>query len=304
MSIQTQQPPDPLQSGSVEARLLKREIWERMWKQNEHYMGVIVGREGSGKSHSGIKIAETVDPTFDGTRVVFDPVDFIKQLQEWKEQQETKGKMIVIDEAGVGVGVRTWYDKDQIMLNKILQIIRDENMGVLFTIPRLEELDSQTEGRFHAFMEMMQKNIGNWVTVKYLLWDPTRDGRNKIYREYPELSVGGFSREIKRLRISPPSQDTVEVYEQRKSKFQDREYQKAIDEMEDDVDDEKTVKEVAIEIANSNIKDYVDEHSQNHTPYINDLLIRADYELSQNDAKAVKALLNRQYSEEELAQYV
>lgn len=307
MSVQTKsgkEVPEPLQKDTLEANFIRENIWERMWVRNEHFMGVIVGREGSGKSWTGIKLAEVCDPTFNAERVMFDPVDFLKRLEKWKENNETQGKMVVIDEAGVGVGVRTWYDKDQIMLNQVLQIIRDENMGVIFTLPRLEELDSQTEGRLHAFMEMTRKWAGKWVKFKYLNWDPTRDGRNKIYREYPTRNVNGYEQKIKRLCVSPPSEEVIEPYEERKNQFQNEQYANAIEEMEEDIDDEKTVKEVAMEIAQDSIGDYVDKHSQNNTPYINKTLIRADYEMSHNDAKAVKDLLSRQFSEEQLKDYV
>lgn len=302
MSTQAQVP-EPLRQNTIEARIIKQKIWQRMWEDNEHFMAVVVGREGSGKSLTGAKLAECVDPTFDAERVMFDPVNFLKKLQQWKENNETRGKMVVIDEAGVGVGVRTWYDKEQIRLNQVLQIIRDENMGVVFTLPRLEELDSQTEGRLHAYLEMTEKRQDKWAKLKWLNWDPTRDGRNKVYREYPELRVNGSKRKIKRLCISPPSQEFIEDYEDRKNEFQAREYQAAIDEMEDDVDDEQSVKDIAMEIADGMIENYVSRHSQNNTPYINDNLIRADYELSQRDAKAVKDLLQRQFGESQLENY-
>lgn len=295
--------PEPLQQDTVEAKVIKHKVWDRMWRHNEHFMGVLVGREGSGKSWTGMKIAEVCDPTFEGWRVMFDPANFLKQLQEWKENNETKGKMVVIDEAGVGVGVRSWYDKDQILLNQVLQLIRSENMGVIFTLPRLEELDSQTRGRLHAFMEMTDKRDGEWAEFKYFNWDPTRDGRNDIYREYPRMTVNGYKRKIKRLKVGPPSMDVVEPYEKRKDTFQSEQYQEAIDEMEDDVDDEMTVKEVAMEVADGDMSEYVSRHSQNKTPYINQNLLRADYELSQNDAQAVKDLLKRQYTEEQLEEY-
>lgn len=303
MSVQ-EPVPEQLQRNTVEAEFIKREIWDRMWRDNEHFMGVIVGREGSGKSYTGIKVSEVCDPTFQSWRVMFDPVTFLKQLRQWKKNNETKGKMVVIDEAGVGVGVRTWYDKDQIRLNQVLQIIRDENMGVIFTIPRLEELDSQTEGRLHAFIQMMSKKDGEWAKIKWLDWDPTRDGRNKIYREYPTRTSEGLNQDVKRLKLSPPSSNITEGYEERKTAFQDKEYEKAIDEMEEDVDDEQSVKEIAMEIADGRIADYVSRHNQNNTPYINKNLIKADYGLSQNDASAVKDLLGRQYSKEQLEQYV
>lgn len=313
--------PQALESNSVEANIIKEQVWERLWKDNEHFMGVIVGREGKGKSYTGIKIGEVVDPTFTHKRVMFDPVDFLKHLKEWKEENETQGKFVVIDEAGVGVGVRTWYDKDQIALNQVLQLIRSENMGVVFTLPRLKELDSQTRGRMHAFMEMTEVKEGEYAKFKWHEWDPTRDGRDKIYRERPEisrdmamdgvgptispsLSTDRFGQTVDRLCLSPPSEDLVEPYERAKSEFQRKEYEKAIEEMDDDTDDEKTVKDVALEIADGNIADYVDEHNQNGSAYINANLIRADYELSLNDAKTVKDLLNRQYSDAQLEEHI
>jgi hypothetical protein len=303
MSAQ-EQVPEPLQTDTVEARLVKQQIWDRMWRQDEHFMCVIVGREGSGKSHTGIKLAEVADPTFNAERVMFDPVDFLKHLQEWKENNETQGKMVVIDEAGVGVGVRTWYDKAQVRLNQVLQIIRDENMGVIFTLPRLEELDSQTQGRLHAYLEMTEKRIDEWAKVKWLNWDPTRDGRNEIYREYPKLRIDGAKRTVKRLCLSPPSEDIVAAYEERKDAFQSREYEDAIDEMEEDVDDEMSVKEVAMEITDSEFSKFVSRHGQTKQPYINKQLIRAEYELSHADAQGVKSLLDKRFDQSELEQYV
>jgi len=297
------QPPEPLQANTVEARYVKKKIWSRMWRQNEHFMGVLVGREGSGKSYTGIKLAEVCDPTFQAERVMFEPRRFIEKLRDWKQSDETKGKMVVIDEAGVGVGVRTWHDKDQVVLNQVLQIIRDENMGVIFTLPRLEELDSQTRGRLHAFLEMMEKKQDKWAKVKWLDWDPTRDGRNKIYREYDSMSTGGVGRKIKRLKLTPPSDEIAAAYEERKDEFQLEQYQDAIDQMEDEVEDEMSVKEVAMQIADGEMARFVERHSQNKQPYINWNLIRADKELSQNDAKAVRDLLKRQFGDEQLDNY-
>ncbi|MFB6198901.1 MAG: hypothetical protein ABEI52_11655, partial [Halobacteriaceae archaeon] len=189
MSVEQPKPPKPLRNNSVEARVIKQKIWQRLWVDNEHFMGAIVGREGSGKSKTGLKICESVDPEFTADRVLFEPQAFLERLQEWKENNETQGKMVLADEAGVGVGVRTWYEKDQIVFNQVLQVIRDENMGMIFTLPRLTELDSQTRGRLHAVMEMVDKEPGEWAKMKFLNWRPTRDERNDIYRSYPRMRV-------------------------------------------------------------------------------------------------------------------
>lgn len=301
--MSTPQPPTQLQTNTVEARLIRSKIWNRLHINNEHFMAAIVGREGSGKSHTGIKLSETVDPTFDASRIMFDPETFLRRLRKWKAEKETRGKAVVADEAGVGVGVRTWYEKDQILFNQVLQVIRNENMSMIFTVPRLNELDSQTRGRLHAYIEMTDKDTGEWAEFKWLNWDPTRDERDKIYREKPQMRINGSRRPVQRLRVSPPTPSLVEEYERRKAEFQDELYQKAIDELEEDADDEKSVKEVAVEIINNGLERYVSRHSQNNLPYINDQLIRADYELSLNDAKAVKSLVEQRFTKEGLEEF-
>jgi hypothetical protein len=294
------EPPPILQRDTVEARIIKQKIWQRCNVQNEHFMAAVCGREGSGKSYTGLKLAECVDPTFTADRVMFSPEKFLRRLKEWKENNDTTGKAVVTDEAGVGVGVRTWYDRDQILFNQVLQVVRDENLALIFTLPRLTELDSQTRGRLHAFIEMTDKEDGEWAEFKWLNWDPTCDERDKIYRERPQMKIDGFERPVERLKISPPSSDLVAAYESRKEEFQSQLYADALDEMTEDLDDEQTVREIAAEIVNGRLGEYAYRHSQNNQPYLNKELIRGDYELSLNDAKAVKSLIEREVSDEKL----
>lgn len=286
--------PDPLKSNSVEARIIKQKIWDRMWRDNEHFMAAVVGREGSGKSYTSLKIAEVADPTFNADRVMFSPKAFLERLKEWKANGETQGKVVVADEAGVGVGVRTWHDKEQILFNQVLQVIRDENMTMLFTLPRLTELDSQTRGRLHALIEMTDKENGEWAELKWLNWDPTRDERDKTYRHYPVLRVDGWERKIKRLRFGPPSDELVENYSKRKDKFQEELYDEAIEEMEDDDgDDERSAKEIAEMIKQDGLlPKVVSYHNGHHKWQVDKDLIRAELEISHSKAQTAKKLLS------------
>lgn len=296
MSHQRQalEPPEDLQQSTIEARIVKQKIWDKLWIENEHFMAAVVGREGSGKSITAVRIAEAADPTFTAERVMFEPKKLLEQLRDWKETGDTQGKLVIADEAGVGLGVRTWYDKSQIMFNQVLQIIRDENMGIIFTLPRLNELDSQTRGRLHAVMEMTDKDAGNWAQLKWFNWDPSRDERDKIYRKYPKLRVNGNQRQVKRLRFGPPAQSLIDAYERRKEAFQREFYEETIQEMEDEEEDETTIKELAMEIANNGTEEVVAKHGNTGEPYINKELIRAQHDISKSDARAVKALLDKQ----------
>jgi len=291
----TTQAPDKIQGRKVEARILRQKVWRRANVKNQHFMGAIVGREGSGKSYTAVKISELCDPTFNADRVMFDPASFLEQLQEWKEKGETQGKAVILDEAGVGVGVRSWYDKEQIKFNKVLQTIRDENMIAWFTLPRLSELDSQTRGRLHAFLEMVDMEPDEWAELKWKNIDPARDDRDNIYKKYPRLRINGEIRPVKRLRFGPPTQELIDNYEGRKNTFQEELYQDAIDEMNgEDEDDGVDTKSLANTIVENKLTEYVSIHNGNKMKYVDKELLRADYELSLNEAKAVKRMIERE----------
>lgn len=285
-------PPAPLRSNTIEARVLRQKIWRQCNEENQHFIGVVVGPEGSGKSYTALKIGEVVDPTFNAERVMFDPAEFLERLQEWKASGDTKGKAVVGDEAGVGIGVRTWYEEDQVKFNQVLQVIRDENMAIIFTLPRLSELDSQTRGRIRGFMEMTDLEAGEWAEFKYLNWKPTRDERDKIYRQYPRLRVNGYKQKIKRLKVSPPSEDLVAAYERRKSAFQKELYQETQDLMTEEPDEDFSPADVVEKVKNSDVAQFLSWHGAHKKWYLDKDLIRAKYGLSHSTAKTAKKLLN------------
>jgi hypothetical protein len=280
-------------------RIIRRRVWKRCNVDNKHFMGCIVGREGSGKSHTALKIARAVDPTFDAERVFFDPSRLLETL---RSDKYGAGTAVVIDEAGVGLGSRTWYDKDQILLNKALQTARDDNMCVLFTLPRLSELDSQTRGRLHAFIEMMELNKRQgYATARWLKLSPARDESGDLFKKYPRLDEHGRTKKIERVRFLPIRDDLESRYEERKAEFKDELYEEAIEAAEaSDEDEEVDPSEVAKQIANEGVEDVLSENGNTGQPYINKDLIRVQFDLSHSDASAVKSLLEQTLSKEDL----
>ena len=289
------QPPKPLRQlkpTQYLGRIVKQKMWRRMNVENQHFMAAIVGREGTGKSHSALTLSRLVDPSFTAEDVYFDAQDLLKAFDS---DEYGRGDMIVLDEAGVGLGNRSWYDKEQILLNQTLQTVRDDNMGVIFTLPRLEELDSQTIGRLHAFVEMM--NVypeEGWAETKWKNINLTRDGRSKEFKKYTRLNVNGMQKRVTRCAIAPPPEDLVDAYEARKEAFKAELYEEAIGAYDDDEDDdEPTPSDVADEIVASDVSEYVSEHGGNGRQYVDQELIRADYGLSHRDAKAAKKIIER-----------
>jgi len=299
-------PPERLQRPNDNHTLwVLRKVWDRVNQSNEHFMSCIVGREGSGKSYTAIKIANMLDPSFSADRIIFDVSELLKVLESGDHEP---GQFYVLDEAGVQLGNRTWQDRAQILANQALQLIRSHNLGLIFTLPRLSELDSQAEGRLQALLEVVDKVPDEHVSVKWKWMDPDRtDDGGQIYKKYPKRREQGYVKKIRRNRFAPPS-DTglIETYEQEKSVFQKQMYERTIDALTDDEDDEeeeRTIQDVATEIATDGLGEVVGRHAQNKQPYINADLIRAREEIPHRDARAVKSVLEQQYNTDDLEQY-
>jgi len=73
--------PEPLHQQTPTTYVLRDRIYKPANRQNNWSAFVLVGREGSGKSHTCARILEDVDPTFDASRVFFDPLDLIEFIQ-------------------------------------------------------------------------------------------------------------------------------------------------------------------------------------------------------------------------------
>jgi hypothetical protein len=286
------EPPPALRNhgGSVSARVLRRYIWKRLNVDNEHFMGCIVGREGSGKSHTALSICRKVDPTFDADRVFFDPADLV---EAFRSDDLGEGSMVMLDEAGVGLGRRSWYEKEQVLLNQTLQTVRDENMGVLYTLPRLSELDSQTVGRLHSLLSMQEKHPQEgWAEVSWKNIDVTRERTDgKVYKKYPRMRVDGRKHRITSIAVKKPPADLAEAYEERKAAFKDSLYDDVIqahkdDSGEEEADDPETVAEQVLE--NDRVEEFVSEHGQTGRRYVDKDLLASEFGLSVRKSNVAK----------------
>lgn len=283
-----ERPSPPPELGNTDhptlALLYRR--WERLNVKDEHWMCCIVGEEGSGKSYTALKVAKMIDPSFDETQVIFKPANLLERLENGEYE---RGDVFLIDEAGVGLGNRTWYDEEQVKMNQALQLIRDHNIGVLFTLPKLGELDSQTKGRLQDVIEMMDKEDGEWVSCNWWELDVDRldmsSGRDGTWMQKPHWQ----GHEIQQVRFTPPEYDFIQRYEAQKDEFQDEVYAEARGEGGDEEDDAETdVLAIIDEIVNSGVHDLLTWHGGHNKPILSNEKIRMHYDLSTRDAKLVK----------------
>jgi hypothetical protein len=260
-------------------------------------MGCIVGREGSGKSYTAVKMANILDDSFNAERVIFDVTDLLKILRDGDHKP---GNFYVLDEAGVSLGRRTWQERGQVLANQALQLIRSHNLGLIFTLPRLSELDSQTVGRLQAVVEITEKKNGEYVAGKWKFIDPDRVQSNgTILKKFPRRLQNGRKKRITSVSFAPPrDEELMENYENNKKEFQERVYEETIEKVEDGEGDEsdsgeKSLKKVAEEIIKDDLGSVVSEHGNTGEPYVDTHLLRAEYELSRGDSRTVKSLVEK-----------
>jgi len=177
-------------------------------------------------------------------------------------------------------------------LNQTLQTVRDDNMGVLFTLPRLEELDSQTIGRLHAFVEMLDVNPGEgWASAKWKNINLTRDGRSKTYKKYTRLNVGGVKKRITRFAVTAPPDDLVDAYEGRKEAFKEQLYEDAIaayDEGNKDSQELEPDDVVETVIEEDRVDEFVSHHGQTGRAYVDKDLLADEFGLSVRKSNVAK----------------
>lgn len=291
-------PPDELKQlddTDIGARLVYQKIWRPCNVENQHFMAGIVGAEGSGKSGTALSICETVDPGFTADRVFFDPANFM----EWCDADErTAGDAAIIDEAGVGLGNRTWHDEDQILLNKALQTARDDNLAVFFTLPRLSELDSQTRGRLRTFIECVDLKEGQYVEVKWKNYVPSRDEDNYVIKPYPRLKVNHREQRITRVKISPPGQDLWDRYNERKAEFKSELYEETVESLRSEEggagNNGPDLDAIADEIATKRLDEFIRDN--NGQRYIDRSKIKREYdEVGESRSKEIKAILQDEW---------
>lgn len=275
--------------------LIRGQIWRRMNVLNDNWMGCITGETGSGKSWAGLRLCELLDPNFTVEKVAFST----KQFMELVKEDHPPGSMILMDESGVSMNSKTWWDSDQIQIGNILDTWRHQRRGAVFTLPSFGGMQKGARGRMSALLqakEIDREEEKNILNYRYIQQD-TDSG--DLYKKYHRLRdpADGRVKKFKYIKLGKPSRELREAYEQKKQEFTAELNEEVLAEMSADEDAKQALgpKEVVQEIIEQDSsQEYISQHSGNKTKYVDQDLLRADYDLSHSDAKQAKKLLERE----------
>lgn len=285
-------PPEPVQASPI----LETQIWSRMHRHDDNWMGAVVGETGKGKSFTCLSIAECVDPNFTIDQVAFGLVEFMNLVMD---DSLGRGSVIVLEEASVEAAAEDFHEVSNKVLRTVLETWREQNRGALLNLPTFSRLDKGAKIRMTALIQQRAKfeDEGHSIaTYKHL---QTNSDTGKIYRHYPR--IGG--RKHRTLKIAPPSDDTIEAYEQRKAQYNSELNQELLEDLleaerDDDDDTAEDPEYIAEDILEAGVEDYVE--SNNGQRYISRTLIELDYDIGSGRSKQVKAALKRELSDERL----
>lgn len=118
--------------GYLKSNLLKgKELLNNSWD----LIGLVSGREGSGKSVLAQQIGKFVDPTLNLERIVFNSTDFINVCKK-----ATKGQCIIYDESFNDLSSDRTMSEITHCIRGVLAEIRQKQLFILFVIPSFFDL--------------------------------------------------------------------------------------------------------------------------------------------------------------------
>jgi len=198
--------------------ILVDRVRRRLLKNNKNWLCVICGGTGSGKSYSALRLASLIDPDFSIEKVVFTGEAFLKLINS---KQLKAGDVIVFDEFGVGMPRRMWYSVSNKMISYLLQTFRNLNIGVIFTVPSLDYIDSQALKLMHTKIitlsidKQAEEVICKWFDLDF---NPKRN--KDAYEKYPRFRKStGKIIVADRVSFSLPDSKLVSAYERKKNKY-------------------------------------------------------------------------------------
>lgn len=203
--------------------ILNMYIKERVLKKNKNFIMLFVGATGSGKSYSALRLAETLDPTFNIDRCCFKAKDFMQKINELVELsekgEEIKGKVVMWDEFGVEHNAREFMSISNRIINYFFQTSRHLNLVVIMTVPLLSFIDSATRKLCHGIAQIEGINSQKKTTTARVKMLQVNTMTGKEYPKYLRYGKKEKRYVLKKINFHLPSKELTEVYERKKKDF-------------------------------------------------------------------------------------
>lgn len=144
-------------------------------KRQEACILCVTGRGGKGKTYLAIRLATILDPIFDPViQVVYTTEQLMKLLSE--DSPLKRWQVIVVDEANMSMGNRTWSDELQKGLMSQMEAVRSKGYVIIIVSLGIDLLDVVIRKHIINYRIDVQKRGVGWV---YSYWADTFTGEER-----------------------------------------------------------------------------------------------------------------------------
>lgn len=179
---------------------------------------------GIGKSYLALKLGELIDKNFSIDKVVFEPKDFKRVL---KIMEEKFYQVMVIDEAGILINAKKWASFINEAIRATMMVLRNLRCMCILVSPAMKFIDADVR-RMITFTAECEKHIDRtghqqkvYARFYKINWLETQD---KFYLYRLKFFERSTKKECKigKLKISLPSEELVNAYEEKAAKYKEK----------------------------------------------------------------------------------
>ena len=192
-------------------RWLRGRIRHRLHDSQLNWLAVWVGPPGSGKSWSALRVAELIDPSFSWSRGSFDVSSVLESV--W-EKTPPRGSVVMLDEAGLAIDSRRWFEHANRALAYMVESFRYLGLAFLMTVPDPSFIDRVPRSLFNMSFECIRVDLKREVSVARPFFHQANPRLKKVYHKSPRIHLPGKgTARIKTMRFQRPSEGLTDVYE-------------------------------------------------------------------------------------------
>jgi len=183
-------------------------------KMNRNCIIVIVGGPGKGKSYLGLWLANALDSTFMRKleeRVCFKGKAFLRVLTYGSLE---KGNAVMLDEAGVTMFNRNFFNFMNKAIVYVLQTFRHRNLYLILTVPSLAFIDAHVLRLLTYVVETVKINRKTNITTAKVYKVQHNPKEKKNYYKYLKRPYKTFeSKKLFRFKFPKPGARLCNHYE-------------------------------------------------------------------------------------------
>jgi len=186
--------------------------------QNLNFISLFQGATGIGKTWSAISVAEMIDKDFSVNQIVFDFRELMNVINsDWFK--EKKWKIIIFDEPQITISNRNWQSATNKLMNYLLSTFRHQNVILIFCSPYVDFLDSQSMKLLHCIFECVGVNKQKELSRVRPKIQQYNSYLKKTYQHPLYVIRNKKAIPLRDWYIPKPSDELVELYEQKKTEF-------------------------------------------------------------------------------------